>query len=207
MAKRITEETIKKMVGLRKRGFSLPEIHREVEVGYGTVFRYIKNVPIEPKYLKNWAGKRGGSRKRKLLLLNKAKLEAERLIRGVDKREATLILASLYWGEGRKIAFDLLNSDPMMIRLIVNILRKYFQVSTDRLRVSIRTFSDLDKGECLSFWSSITGVLKEKFVRVDVLEGKKKGKLKYGMCRIRVAKGGNLVKYIQAIQNRVAELA
>jgi hypothetical protein len=64
----------------------------------------------------------------------------------------------------------------------------------------------MDEEMCLDFWSSVTGVSKDKFVNVDILEGKKKGKLKYGMCRIRVTKGGNLLKYIQAIQNRVAEL-
>jgi len=46
----------------------------------------------------------------------------------------------------------------------------------------------------------------EKFVSVNVLDGKKNGKLIYGMCRIRITKGADVLKYIKALKNRVVSL-
>lgn len=34
-----------------------------------------------------------------------------------------------------------------------------------------------------------------------ILKGKKKGKLEYGMCRIRVTKGGYLLKLLHALED------
>jgi restriction system protein len=48
--------------------------------------------------------------------------------------------------------------------------------------------------------------LEEKFVNVNVLRGKKKGKLKYGMCRVRILKGGDMLKYMRALNNRIVNI-
>ena len=50
MAKRLTPEVISTIHRLRRRGFSLNEIKQNVPAGYGTIFRYIKGVKIDPKY-------------------------------------------------------------------------------------------------------------------------------------------------------------
>lgn len=64
MPKLIPKEIIKKIRLLRQRGYSLPEIHKEVKVGYGSVFRYIQGVEILPEYRQIWHTKRGGSLKK-----------------------------------------------------------------------------------------------------------------------------------------------
>lgn len=66
-------------------------------------------------------------------------------------------------------------------------------------RISIRIYEDLDKEKCIIYWLSITGLRREQLISVNVLQGKKIGKLEYGMCRVRVKKGGNLLKKIKAI--------
>ena len=193
------DEVIQKMIFLRSQGFSIPEISKEVVIPKTTVLRYIKHVEILPEFLTQWAGKRGGSKKKKLLEQQKALDEGEKIVGSLSSKEKMLFLSALYWAEGSKGDFGLSNTDPDLIKIFVTGLRDVFQVSDDRLRVSVRIYEDLDREKCLSFWSQIVGIPKEHFVNVNVLVGKKKGKLPYGMCRVRVTKGASLLKQIMGI--------
>lgn len=206
MPKLISKETIKKIKLLRQKGYSLPEITKEVKAGYGSVYRYIQGVKILPKYQKVWFGKRGGSFKRMKLAENKAKNKANKTINSLSDKEKIIFLTALYWGEGSKSDFNLMNTDADLIRVFIQGLQEIFNISKDRLRISIRIYEDLDKNECLKYWSKITGVPAKKFVSVNILKGNKKGKLAYGMCRIRILKGGDMLKYIKALKNKVTDL-
>ncbi len=64
----------------------------------------------------------------------------------------------------------------------------------------------LNIDKCLNFWSKITGIRKEDFVNVNILAGKKKVKLEYWMCRVRVIKGGDLLKKIKSINKVITDL-
>lgn len=206
MPKLIPKETIKKIKLLRQRGYSLPEIKKEVKVGHGSVFRYIQGVEILPEYKQIWHSKRGGSFKRMKLAEKEAEKNALTSIDSLSKKEKMIFLSALYWGEGSKSDFNLMNTDADLIRVFIKGLYELFNVSKDRLRISIRIYEDLDKKECLKYWSRITGVEYEKFVSVDVLKGRKKGKLPYGMCRVRILKGADMLKYIKALKNRIVSL-
>ena len=206
MPKLIPKESIKKIKLLRQRGYSLPEIKNKVKVGHGSVFRYIQGVEILPEYRQIWHSKRGGSIKRMKLAEYEAEKKANNSIGILSEKEKLIFLTALYWGEGSKGDFGLSNSDPDLIKVVVKGLKEVFNINNDRLRISIRTYKDLDQNKCLKFWSNITGVPVEKFVSVNVLDGKKNGKLIYGMCRIRITKGADVLKYIKALKNRVVSL-
>lgn len=197
--KKIDKKTIGKIKALRSQGYSLPEISQLVNVSKTSVLRYIQGVTVLPEYLENWAGKRGGSRKRRLLQERQAFEDGKVLVDIPSKKEKMLFLAALYWAEGSKGDFGLSNTDPELIRVFVNGLREVYDISDDRLRISVRIYEDLDREKCLDFWSRIVGIDKAKFVNVNILSGKKKGKLQYGMCRIRVRKGAPLLKKIVGI--------
>ncbi|MEK7177281.1 MAG: hypothetical protein AAB705_00455 [Patescibacteria group bacterium] len=206
MPKLIPKETIKKIKLLRQHGYSLPEIKKVVNVGHGSVFRYIQGVEILPEYRKIWHSKRGGSFKRMKLAEKKAEEKADEYIVRLSEKEKLIFLSALYWGEGSKGDFGLTNSDPDLIKVFVLGLKEVFKISTDRLRISIRIYNDLNREKCLKFWSTITGVPVPKFVSVNVLEGKKEGKLPYGMCRVRVTKGADVLKYMKALKNKIIDL-
>lgn len=205
MPKLISKEIIYEIKLLRQRGYSLPEIYKKVKVGYGSVFRHIKGVEVLPEYRQIWHSKRGGSIKRMRIAKEKAYEKASILINNLSKREKIIFLSALYWGEGNKKDFNLINSDSDLIKVFVDGLTHCFNIKKDDLKISIRIYEDLDKGECLKFWSTITGVPVNKFVSVDILKGKKKGKLNHGMCRVRVKRGGDLLKYILALKKRIVE--
>lgn len=206
MAKRLSAQTKEEIKNLRQKGWSLNEIKNKLGVGQGTVFRYIQDIQVLPKYKRLWFGKRGGSRKRKKLAEIEASLKARKLITFLSRKEMTIFLSALYWAEGNKKDFIFTNTDPEMIKIFVHGLEEILGISKDQIRVSIRIYEDLDKEKCLDFWSKIVGIPKNRFVNTNVLKGKKQGKLLYGMCRIRITKGANMLKYIAAVRKRISTL-
>ena len=200
----LDNDKVLKIKNLRSLGYSLPEISRELEVPKTTVFRYIKNVQILPEFIKLWEAKRVGSRYRKILKEKQAFLDGRKVVENLSSKEKMLFACALYWGEGSKKDFGLSNTDPELIKSFINVLRNVFNIQNDRLRISIRIYEDLDRDRCLNFWSRIVAIEKEKFINVDVLHGKKKGKLEYGMCRVRVLKGGDLLKQVKGINKAFA---
>lgn len=203
MAKLLSKETLHKIRQLRERGYSIGEIKAETGVGYGTVWRYIENITILPEFRSRLLERKKSSSYRKSKALDQARIKAEKVVKSLSDKEKALFLAAIYWGEGSKKDFGLSNTDPRLISIFVKGLTSIFEVKKEDLRVSIRIYEDLDKDECLEFWSTITNVPVDKFIGVNILKGKKVGKLKYGMCRIRVSKGGNLLKYISALKEEV----
>jgi predicted DNA-binding protein YlxM (UPF0122 family) len=206
MPKLLSKETIGKIKLLRQRGYSLPEIKREVKASHGSIFRHIQGVKILPEYWKEWHGKQGGSIKRMKIREQIAEKKAKNSIYSLSDKEKMIFLTVLYWGEGSKSDFNLMNTDADLIKIFIKGLREVFNIAKDRFRISIRIYEDLDKQECLKYWSKITGVPAEKFINVDVLHGNKKGKLPYGMCRVRILKGGDMLKYIKALRKQIINL-
>lgn len=203
--RRLSQKEIEGIKSLRRNGYSLPEISNEMHLAKTTVFHHVRDVEMLPEYKMQWLGKRGGSRKRMLLKEKNALEKSLKLIDNLSYKEKLLFLSALYWAEGSKKDFGLSNTDPDLIRVYVNGLREVFQVSDSRLRISIRLYEDLDREKCLSFWSKVVKIPKEDFIGVNIVKGKKKGKLEHGMCRIRVIKGGDLLKDIVAINKVVTK--
>lgn len=206
MSKPTAKQLIDKIKFLRSQGYSFPEISQEIGVSKTTVFRYSHTVEVLPQFRQALIAKRGGSQKIKLLKEQLALEEAKKIVASISYKEKLLFISALYWGEGSKNDFGLSNTDPDLIRVFVAGLRDVLKISDERLSISIRIYEDLDKDECLTFWSKIVGIPKEKFVSVNVLTGKKSGKLPYGMCRVRVRKGRDLLKKLVGINKIVAQI-
>lgn len=201
---RISLESINKIKFLRQKGWSLPEIKREMSLGYGTVYRYIRGVEILPEFKDIWEQKRSGSVSRMKRLQSIAANKAISMVPSVSLKEKAIFLSALYWGEGSKKDLNFMNSDPEMIRVFISGILEVFDINYDRIRISIRIFEDLDYNDCLNFWSNLTGVPSSEFLSVEVKPGKKSGKLPYGMCRVRVIKGSEILKTLKAIKDQSA---
>lgn len=206
MSKSISREIRYKIQNLRQRGFSLSEIKAEVDASYGTVYRYAKNIKVNSEYIDSLRRKRGGSNKRMMNKLIEAKSKASNTVVKLSKTEKAIFLSALYWGEGNKSEFSIINSDPKFIKVFIHGIKEVFDISNERIIVSIRIYEDMDKETCLKFWSEITGVSVSKFKNLEILAGKKKGKLKFGMCRVRVSKGGDVLKYTRSLYERISSL-
>lgn len=206
MSARIDSTKIQKIKDLRQKGYSLPDISKQLTIAKTTVFRHTRKVEILPEFISVWEAKRGGSRLRKTRLDSEADQEAKHFVNKLSKREKLLFLSALYWAEGNKKDLILTNTDANLVKVFMNAARETLGVTEDRFHISIRLYEDLSREKSLLFWSEVTKIPKEKFISVHILPGKKKGKLEFGMCRVRITKGVLILKKINAINKFIAEL-
>ncbi len=206
MGKPVLDKTIiDKIVALRKNGHSLPEIRKITNKGNATVYKYCKDVEVLPEYQEELRSKQGGSKRKAGIEWGAAKdFAADSLLKS-GKEQRLVILACLYWAEGRKADFDLINSDPELIRVFAECL-KDLGVPKEDFRISIRVYADLDKEKAIDFWIKTLHIKKSQVVSVNTIAGKKEGKLKYGMCRLRIVKGGRYFKQIMSLIERIKDV-
>jgi hypothetical protein len=187
-----SKEEVAEIVRLRKSGLSLDGICKLVPRGKTTIYSYIKNVKVDFDLRKT------GSIRRAEKDWEKSKITAGNLISRISPQSEILILASLYWAEGSKGDLNLINSDPDLIRIFVSCLKK-LGVETEDLLVTARIYEDLSPLKVKSFWAKTLGIPVNLIRGVNILHGKKSGKLKHGMCRVRVKKGAKYFKIIMSV--------
>jgi len=97
--------------------------------------------------------------------------------------------AMLYWGEGAKTGgtIKFVNSDPKMIKLFLNFLRKICGIHEERLKALVHMYPDHNENELRKFWSRLTGIPLERFYKSHIHEGRGgtyKRKSQYGTIAI-----------------------
>ncbi len=186
------DEKISEIKNLRKKGLSLDEILKIIPIGRTTLYKYVKDVKT-PCDLR----KTGSVRKAKRDW-NESRITANNLIKNISTEGEILILTSLYWGEGTKNELNIINSDPNLIRVFVNCLKR-IGVKKEDLLVSIRIYEDMNLEKVKTFWAKNINIDRSLIKSVNILFGKKRGKLEYGMCRVRVRKGARYFKIIMSM--------
>ena len=186
--RKLSNEIHQKLVNLRKLGKSIPEISKETGVAKTTVLRHIGTVKIPPQFQKRLKEKQGGSKERAYALRENIRIDSANLIGSMSKRDYLFLLIGLYWGEGTKADFSVINSDPSLIQTFILCLQT-LQIPKERLSLSLRLHKGIPVKDAKTFWAQITGLPKSTMGRVEIIEGKKKGKLPYGMCRVRIKSG------------------
>lgn len=176
------------LVTLRKQGKSIPEISKETGVAKTTVLRHIRGVQVPDEFQLILREKQGGSKDRAKALRVNTATKVEKLIGNISLRDYLFLLIGLYWGEGTKRDFSVINSDPILIQTFIYCL-KTLKIPEDRLSISLRVHTEISIPQAKTFWAQTTGLSNGIIKRVEIIEGKKKGKLPYGMCRVRVRSG------------------
>lgn len=202
---RIPASIIDNLREQRSKGKSLTELSIVFNLPKSSVLRHVKDVEIQEGYKSEWELKRKSSVARKAMFEKIASDKARTLISSSNDKEKVLFLAALYWAEGHKNDLSFTNSDPKMVRFFVKCLVTILNIKPERIRMSIRVYEDMNIDDCKSFWAETAG-FKLNVYSVNILVGKKKGKLKYGMCRIRVIKAHELLKYLFAVKDRMIEI-
>lgn len=200
-------EKIKLTKKLRKTGHTLGEIIDQVKLPKTTIWHHIKDISISPKYTRIFAKKQATSIVRSSREWDKARLEAKNFIpQKFDVSTAALLASAIYWGEGSKRDFNLANSDPDLVRLFMRCMRK-FGISPRQFALHVRIYDDLNPDTAVKYWLSVTKIPRSNVVKVEVLKGRKNGKLPYGMCRVRLYKGAYQLKLLTAIKEHMLKLS
>lgn len=199
MPRTLAKKDVDTIISLREHGHSLPEIRKITGKPNGTVFKYIQGVAVLPEFLQILKEKQGGSKSRSLRNWQVAAEETKRRLgTPFTDREKLLILSSLYWGEGTKTELNIINSDSALLRVVVDCL-KSLGVRNEDFKINLRVFSDCDQEKAVAHWVRELDLPQSQMQNINILEGKKQGKLIYGMCRLRVTKGDRYFKLIMSV--------
>ena len=186
--KKLSDTVHGRLVVLRKQGKSIPEISRETGVAKTTVLRHIRGVKVPEEFRAILREKQGGAKVRAQGLRKNILKDTTDYISAISERDLFFLLVGLYWGEGAKRDFSVINSDPFLIKTFLLGLQS-IGIPHERLSFALRVHSNISISKAKRFWSQVTGLAESTLPKIEVIEGKKKGKLPYGMCRVRVRSG------------------
>lgn len=190
-------------IQLRKKGYSIKEIEKELSVARSSVSRWVSNVCLteqqEEKLKSNIKANALASSK---ILKEKAEFRRNEFKKiGFEKAKTDKIFAlicALYWGEGSKTNSDVrfANSDPNMIRFFINWLVE----SNYKFKSTIHFYEDngLSFEDIKNWWiNKIPFLNKGDFAscvcKINRASQRKNiGKLPYGTILLRVNKSTGL---------------
>lgn len=191
------------LIRLRQKGRSIPEISKETGIAKTTIQRHVQGIEVPERFLKTLREKQGGSKQRAAAIRENSSKDAQKLLGNLSKRDSLILLTALYWAEGSKRDLDLINSDPLLIQTFVYGLKHALGIPSDRISITIRLHQGLSVRAAKRFWSKSTGLSFSKKRKIEIIPGKKVGKLKYGMCRVRVRSG---IRHRLVLQSLIAQI-
>ena len=167
-----------KSVTLRKKGYSLKEISDVLKVAKSSVSVWVRDVKLSDKAKNIIANKmtRGQfisaqnkkAKSAKILQeyfnVNYALIEHLK----IDSSVLKIFMAIMYWCEGGKYdnrMIQFTNSDPLVISSFLKILRQSYSIDEKKLRVCIHLHSYHLEDKQLKFWSKITNIPVNQFIK------------------------------------------
>lgn len=168
---------------LRKQGWSLGEISLKMKVPKNTIsgwVKYIKLTSQQQERIRQKIIESGAIGRQLAIKVNKEKLEKWKgdirkkvkhyaKLAAKNRKIDRLICGLLYLCEGAKypstrcLIFS--NTDPVMIRYFLNVLRASFNITEAKLRCRVMYRWDQDIGELNKYWSNITRIPLEHFFK------------------------------------------
>lgn len=201
---RYSLEKINQIKQLRLNGCSILRIMSELNLPKTTVWHHVKDIQLTDSQVRILKSNQGGSKIKKELNIQKANAFARELLSG-ELREPLIIIAMLYWAEGRKAdRCEFINSDGQMIDLYLKILRNILKVPEEYIEITIRIFTGMNQKECVSYWKKITNVDKTR-TKVKFNDGGTRGNTKYGLCRVTIKKSHQMLKLMHSLIGLISQ--
>ena len=199
---RLTKKEIARIIFLRKKGNTLGEIMKLVPKSKTTIFAYIKDVVPYKKFFSLLEDKKHGTKKKAEREWIMARELVSEKIGPITDRDLILMAGMLYWAEGTKhYDLNLINTDSGLLKIFLKGLLA-LGVAKEHIKISIRLFDDLDEEEAIKYWLKELRLSRKNLISINYIgRGKKKGKLPYGMCRLRVKNGALHFKQLMSIMN------
>jgi len=198
---------------LRKRGLSVRYIENKLHIPRSTLSGWFKDISLSAKQrkklFKKWENGLVNAREKAVLWHKKQKNNRREKIKDeiksflsnvkIDKKIGELIMATFYLAEGGKQEnnFALANSNPEILKGIVSLLRKLYQIDESKFRCALHLRKDQDENNAKEFWSIILNIPESKFLKTqfDKRTIKKTYEHYKGVCV--------LIYYDMALQRRI----
>lgn len=170
--------TKEKAIELRKKGYSLEEISKKMNISKSTASYWLSKIRLDKK-AQDRLKQRGIlgqyksiliSEKKRKRLFKEIKSDVEKDFSNImiDSKLARLLCSILFWCEGNKNNFTTIkftNSDPAMIKGFLSTLRLGFNIKDSKLRALIHLHEYHDEYQQIQFWSKITKIPKIQFFK------------------------------------------
>ncbi|MBI4457357.1 hypothetical protein HY633_00125 [Candidatus Uhrbacteria bacterium] len=198
-------ESKEKAIAFRKRGHSLGAIQKRYGVPRSTLAGWLINVKLSAAQkrrlfenrmralTKNRHKAAAWHRARKTASLREAEEAARKVLGNINTNDhdvLDIILAVLYLGEGFKntVGTGLGNSDPLIVRTFLAVLRKNYRLETSHIRCELYLRADHDTEKVKHFWARELRLPMRNFRSVQV-DARTRGSKTYagyhGVCAIR----------------------
>jgi len=171
-------EVKEKAIELRKQGYSIKEVAKILGIAKATSSGWLKNIFLQSTAVKRLQQRRiyGQEKARQIALRKREKIEsklidnARKIIAKIPKNSDiyTLIAALLFWTEGSKdlnVCLRFTNSDPKMVKLFITSLKESQNFAWHKLKAKLHLHSYHDSATQIKYWSEITGIPAENFLR------------------------------------------
>lgn len=196
-----------KAIELRKQGRTFGEILREVSVSKGSLSYWLRDIDLTREQIARIQYKNDAVKQKFIRFNQLRKDRSERnkrfitadAVKEINKfslRELKLVGIALYWAEGYKEracrGVEFTNTDPGMIRLMMQWFREVCSVRENQFRIRLQVHNGKGIEKITSYWADITGVALSQFtkpyVKTSPSSQKKMGNLTpYGTCNIRIS--------------------
>jgi predicted transcriptional regulator len=196
-----TKEQLK-AAEMRSRGQSMGDIAVALGVAKSSVSYWVRDVRLTAKQKKK-LNKNGHSvgaiEKRRVARITNTQLSRDAIKEKAHAEVADLsqnvlwcVGVALYWGEGGKTqqTTRLSNSDPAVIKTMMRFFRECCDVSEEKFRAHVHTFSQSNVEKSLEYWVSISGIPRGQFYKSYVKKSSaskdKRNTLPYGTVQVYV---------------------
>ena|SRR3989344_7124556 len=189
-----------KAIILRKAGWSYNKLVEELGVPKATLSDWFRGKKWSQEVQKTLQKENALVSKERMIRLDKIRGDNLKLVYEQARKDAKkdfdilkyhpLFIAGvmIYWGEGDKISkngFRVTNSDPLIIRIFLEFLRKVCPNDEERIRSWVLIYPDLDAETCESYWSKSLGLSRKNFTKSIMIQGRHKTrKVTNGICTI-----------------------
>ena len=167
-----------KALELRRSGYSLGQIHKELSVSKSTVSVWVSGIKLS-KEAKAKIQKRSSDGQLRSQELKRQKRKAKEKLAenygknvvlgtALNKNSLEIICSMIYWCEGNKSLRDSVfftNSDPKLISNFLYLFRNSFNVDEGKFRVCVHIHDYHEDEKQKDFWSEITSIPKEQFIK------------------------------------------
>lgn len=163
---------------LREKGYSLKEISEKLFISKSTASVWLRDIKLSKDALiklkkRNLLGRIKSSNTKRIKrqrIDDSLKKEAFQFLKAtnINKNHLKLFCALLFECEGSKdlrggIYFS--NSDPMMIKTFLTLLRSSFKIEEEKFRISLHLHNYHSILNQINFWSKVTDIPKSQFTK------------------------------------------
>ncbi len=172
---------------LRKKGFSIKEISKKLDISVSTSSLWLSNIILSTKAqerlrIRKILGQYKAvetNKKKRIALKKQINLNSDKSLKQIrfNKDLYKLICSIFFWTEGGKYTDSyvyFMNSDPLMIATFMKLLRSSFKIDEAKLRVLIHAHDYHHIADVERYWSTVTQISLSQFNKTYLKTNTKK---------------------------------